>query len=141
MMQWVKNLTAAAWVTAEIQIWFLAQCDRLRIWCCRRYSHKNKQTNPKTSEHLLYTNSISTYYLFIFKIYLFIFLWPVWQHMEVHGPGVKLELQLYPTPQPQPHQNQAASVTYITACGNARSLTHWMRPSFEPTSSQRQLGP
>ena len=38
----------------------------------------------------------------------------------------------------QPHQIWAASVTYATACGNTRSLTHWARPGMEPTSSQRQ---
>ena len=39
------------------------------------------------------------------------------------------------TPQPQQHQIWAASVTYTTAYGNARSLTHWARPGIEPASS------
>ena len=28
-----------------------------------------------------------------------------------------------------------ASVAYATACGNARSLTHWTRPGIEPSLS------
>ena len=40
-----------------------------------------------------------------------------------------------PTPEPQQHhQLWAASVTYTTAHGNARSFTHWARPGIEPTS-------
>ena len=40
-----------------------------------------------------------------------------------------------PTPRLQQHQTQAASATYTTACGSARSLTHWARPGVEPLSS------
>ena len=40
-----------------------------------------------------------------------------------------------PTPQPQQHRIQAASVTYTTAHGNPKSLTHWARPDTEPASS------
>ena len=29
-------------------------------------------------------------------------------------------------------------MTYAAACGNAGSLTHWVRPEIQPTSSQRQ---
>ena len=38
-------------------------------------------------------------------------------------------------PQPQQHQFQAASVTYMTAHGNAGCFTHWTRPGIEPKSS------
>ena len=31
---------------------------------------------------------------------------------------------------------QAASATYTTACGNTRSLTHWVRPGIKSASSQ-----
>ena len=37
-------------------------------------------------------------------------------------------------PAPQPHQNRAASVSYATACGNARSVTLWVRPGIKPAS-------
>ena len=39
-----------------------------------------------------------------------------------------------PTPQPQQLGIRAASVTYTTAHGNARSLTSWARPGIEPAS-------
>ena len=39
-----------------------------------------------------------------------------------------------PTPQPQQSRIQAASVTYTTAPGNTKSLTHWVRPGIEPMS-------
>ena len=42
---------------------------------------------------------------------------------------------LWPTPQPQQHQILAESAAYTKAHGNARSLTHWMRPGLKPTSS------
>ena len=36
--------------------------------------------------------------------------------------------------------SEAASVIYAAARGNARSLTHWVRPGIEPTSSQTPSG-
>ena len=47
------------------------------------------------------------------------------QHIKVPRLGVKLELQL---------------LSYTTAHGNARSLTHWARPGVEPTSSWILVG-
>ena len=44
------------------------------------------------------------------------------------------------TPQPEQHGTWTASVTYITAHGIARFLTHWVRPGIEPTSSWIQFG-
>ena len=41
-------------------------------------------------------------------------------------------------PQPLQHWIWATSVTYITACGDTGSLTHWARPGIKPASSQRQ---
>ena len=40
-----------------------------------------------------------------------------------------------PTPQPQQRGIRAASMTYTTAHGNARSLIHWARPGIEPATS------
>ena len=69
-------------------------------------------------------------YFFLFLFFpllffspLFSFFKPVLQHMEVHWPGVESELQLQ---------------AYTTA--TARSLTHWVRPGTEPTSSQILCG-
>ena len=74
--------------------------------------------------------------LHFLKIYIFFyFLRPHLQHMEVPGLEVKLELQLQSAPQPRQHQLQATSATYTTACSNARSLTHWVRPGIDPTFS------
>ena len=39
-------------------------------------------------------------------------------------------------PQPQQHGLRTTSATYTAAHGNARSLTHWLRPGIEPASSQ-----
>ena len=44
----------------------------------------------------------------------FFFLQPHLWHVEVPGPGVKLELQLWPM----------HFLIYTAACGNTRSLTH-----------------
>ena len=52
--------------------------------------------------------------------------------------GVELELQLWPMPQPRQHWIRASSVAYVVAWGNTGSLTHWSKPGFKPTSSQRQ---
>ena len=43
-------------------------------------------------------------------------------------------------PQPSQHQIWAVSVTYTTAHGSARSLTHWERPGIEPTTSWFLVG-
>ena len=48
-------------------------------------------------------------------------------HVEVPRLGVQSELQ--------PRQIGALSRTYTTAHGNARSLTHRVRPGIEPASS------
>ena len=45
-----------------------------------------------------------------------------------------------PMPQSQHRGIKASSVTYTTAHGNARSLTHWARPGIEPKSSWILVG-
>ena len=45
-----------------------------------------------------------------------------------------------PTPQPQQCQIPALSLTYTTAHGNVRSLTHWVRPRIKPKSSWILVG-
>ena len=39
-----------------------------------------------------------------------------------------------PKPEPQQRWMWASSVTYTTAHGNTRSLTHWARPGIEPAT-------
>ena len=43
-------------------------------------------------------------------------------------------------PQPREHRIRAVSVTYTTAHGNTRSITHWVRPGIEPASSWILVG-
>ena len=59
------------------------------------------------------------YTIFCFVLF-FVFLGPHPLHMEVPRLGVQSELQL---------------PAYTTAHSSARSLTHWVRPRIEPTSS------
>ena len=63
--------------------------------------------------------------------HFFFFLGLFLGHTEVPKLGVESELQLQSMPQPRQHWIQDASVTYATACSNARSLTHWERPGVE----------
>ena len=45
-----------------------------------------------------------------------------------------------PAPEPQPRRIWAASLTYTTAHGNARSLTRWVRPGIKPATSLFLVG-
>ena len=69
-----------------------------------------------------------------FSLFFLIFLWSHLWHMEVSGPGVKLELCVGPITQPWQHWIRAISVTYA-AYSNTWSLTHWARPGIKPASS------
>ena len=71
-------------------------------------------------------------------IFFFFFLQPHLQHTDTPGLGVNSELQLSPTPQPEQHHIQATSATYVTACSNTWSLTHWARPGIKHTPAQRR---
>ena len=68
------------------------------------------------------------------------FLWSHLRHMDVPSLGVKLELHLLPMPQPYQCHFQATSVTYTTAHSSAGSLTHWVSPGIELTSSWILVG-
>ena len=69
-------------------------------------------------------------------VYIFYLLGPHPQHMEVPKlGGPNRSCSHWPTPQLQQHRIWAASATYTTGHSNARSLTHWRRPGFEPASS------
>ena len=75
-------------------------------------------------------------------------LWPTWWEAWPLHPGLPIfpfssqsrdllvpSCSRRPTPQPQQRGIWAMSVTYTTAHGNARSLTHGWRPGSEPASS------
>ena len=66
-------------------------------------------------------------------IYSFCFLGPRPWHMEIPRLGVQWELQ--PTPRPQQRRIWASSVNYTRVHGTVRSLTHWVKPGIEPTTS------
>ena len=72
--------------------------------------------------------------------FFFLFLWPCLQHMEVPPTksGIRAAAEAYTTP--RQYWILATSVTYATACGNSRSLTHWTRPGLEPISSEETSG-
>ena len=65
--------------------------------------------------------------MYIKALITIFFLQPYLRHTEGPGLGVKLE------PQPQQHWIQDTSLTYATACSNARSLTHRIEPASSPT--------
>ena len=73
---------------------------------------------------------------FPMPVFFFFFLWPHLRHMEVPRLGLKSEPQLLPVPQPWQHHIWATSLIYATACGDARFLTHWVKPGIEATSSR-----
>ena len=97
---------------------------------------KKKKVNDKKNlwKHffliLRIANFFKDFYLFT---YLLCFLGPHSRHMEVPRIGV---IQSYSCqPMPQQRRIWAASAIYITALGNARSLTHWPRPGIKLETS------
>ena len=62
------------------------------------------------------------------------------RHIKVPRLGLNRSCRCQPTLQPQQRWIWAASVTYLTAHGNARSLTHWTRSGIEPPTSWFLVG-
>ena len=75
-----------------------------------------------------------------FFFFFFFFLGLHVQHMEVPRLGVNQSYNCWPTPQRQQYQIWATSATYTIAHGNTGSLTHWVRPKMEPTTSWFLVG-
>jgi len=71
------------------------------------------------------------FFVFVFAISRAAF-WGIWR-FPAYGSNQSCSHQ--PTPQPQQCGIGATSTTYITAHGNAWSLTHWARPGIEPAAS------
>ena len=90
--------------------------------CCFRQDDQRRR-RQHLSRELSRVRELVVYFI-LAKKNLFSFSWVQLQQMEIPGPGVESELQLLPTPESWPHQMCAASVTYATAYGNAKSLTH-----------------
>ena len=90
----------------------------------------------KATLELHFISSLSFFFSFSHSHFFFLFFLLLHlRHMEVPRLGVGLELQLLTTQQPQQRQIPATSAMYTTACSNARSLTHRMRPGIKSTSS------
>ena len=56
------------------------------------------------------------------------------------GCGSNWSSRRWPMPQTQQHQIQATSESFAAPCGNAKSLTHWVRPGIKPASSWIWVG-
>ena len=91
----------------------------------------------------LFVSVTTLQHKFLSIILFFFFLFGLWSFEDhTHGiwrfPGQvsNWSYSCQPPPQPQLRQIRAASVTYTTAQGNARFLTHWVRPGIEPTTSR-----
>ena len=89
-------------------------------WIKENFRQQNKQ-------------SFSDFFFFFF------FLGQHWRHMEVPRLG-NCSCSHWPGPQPQQRRIQALSATYIIAHGNAGSLSHWVRPGIELTTSWLPVG-
>ena len=74
------------------------------------------------------------------KTHFFFLLGPHLWHVEVPRLGVKWSCSCQPTPQPEQHGIWAVSMTYTTAHGYAKSITHWSRSGTEPISSWILVG-
>ena len=73
----------------------------------------------------------------LFFFFFFCFLGPYLQHMKVPSVWSNWSCPCLPIPRPKQLRIQATSMTYAASGGNARSLSHWVRPGMEPTSSGR----
>ena len=80
---------------------------------------------------------INTHSFFSF-LFFFSFCGCIWGMWKYLGQVWNWSCSCQPILQPWQHQLQAASATYTTVHGNARSVTHWARPGIETLSSQRQ---
>ena len=91
--------------------------DAISIKIPIRNCHKNRINNLKK----------------FFWSFLFVFLGPFQQHMEV--PRLGSNQSCSRSPAPQQLGIQATSATYTTAHGSTGSLPHWARPRIEPMTS------
>ena len=85
---------------------------------------------------LLICVSLGLFCFFFFLVFLGLHL-SIW---KFSGWGLNQSCSCWPMPQPQQCQIQAASETYTTAQSNAGSLTYWVRPGTEHTSSWILVG-
>ena len=75
------------------------------------------------------------FYFCLFLLFFFFFKGLHPQHMKFLGQGPNQSCSCQPAPQSQQCQIRAMSATYTATHRNAGSLTHWVGPGIEPTSS------
>ena len=73
---------------------------------------------------------------FFFFLVFYLFRAALTAHGVSQARGSNQSCFCRPAPEPQQRQIPAVSVTCTTAHHNAGSLTHWMRPGIEPTTSR-----
>ena len=111
--------------------------------CPAKIPHKNlvRCTHWKIILCFIFTNYYTTF-LFCFVLFLFFRVTSSaygdskasgW--IRAIGQWWNWSCSCWPTPQPQQCGIWAKSANCTTAHGKAGSLTHWMRPGIEPTSS------
>ena len=130
------------WSTDCVPPTLSSELSRKSSSCCSnpRSLHKTQLSRPSQRKTKFLAEASSSSQMVLqgeikaLFIYLFIsFLWPNLWHME--APGLAKGRTRAAIASLHQNQIQAKSSTYATALGNSRSLTHWVRPGIEPTSS------
>ena len=118
----------------ECRCKFLEQKEALKSFPKRTHRIEKGVASPLNS-NTAHNRALRNSFKIHSFLFLFCFLGPHLQHMEAPRQGSNQSCSRRPMPQPQQHRIQASSVTYTTAQGNAKSLTHWARPRIRPMSS------
>ena len=149
MAQWLTNPTRnheVAGLISGLRIW---RCRELWLWCrpvatalIRPLAWEPpyaagvapEKAKGKKKKKLGQFKHIYTY-SFLLLLSFCHFLGHSHNTWRFPGQGSNRSCSHQPTPEPQQLGIQAASATYTTAHGNARSPTHWARPGTEPATS------
>ena len=122
---------SSAFFLIGLFVFLMLSCRRYLFWRLNSYQLLHLQ---------IYFPILWVVFFFFFFFCLFVFLGPHWWHMEFPRLGGWISCSRWPMPEPEQLGILAESVTYTTAHGNARSLTHWVRPGIEPVSSWMLVG-
>ena len=98
------------------------------LQCCANFCYMAKDSAMYIRIH--------TFFYFYFILFYFLLFRAAPRHMEVPRLRSNQSYSYRPMSQLQQLGIRAMSVTHTTAHGNARSLTHWVRPGIEPASSR-----
>ena len=103
-----------------------------------RHSFSHIISHHVLSQVFVYSSlyyTIGPHFLSFFLLLLLFFRATPAAHEISHTRGSNGNYRCWPMPQPQQHEIRGVSVSYTAARSNAWSLTHWVRPGLEPTSS------